>query len=717
MAEVIQHAIGKKRFGKIQPEIVLTGPRRANPGDLLERVVRSPLAGEEPDASRMGLVRTRTVGRSILLGGCHCWARFQLLPKTSLMRYLFAKQDKKWGIKARIGRLCRQQEAVFIKVLYNDKRNLSIAPRFQHILTKFTKLPIVIDRMEQSSFHTEHLTGFERRQRLLNLVHKQPGIRVPELARILGVSPSTVRNDLTSLQHEQRLVRVRGGAVPADGSRGTIPNFATRARVNQDAKQRIARWASELIRDGDAIFCDASSTVYHVASFLDDRRHLTVLTNGIEIARRLAQNASNKVILIGGLLRSDGAAITRFFRDMPLDDLHIKLALVSCAGFDPNVGLTEDDLDQADLKSKLVMSAQNLVALVDATKFGKVDLAPFARPEQIAHIFTDSELDSNWIQELQHSSIALTVCGEEQVSTITPTQPARRHLKIGFANLTEELTFSMDVRRGLERAAHDAGDIDLVVADNQLDGHVAFAVAERFLNEHVDLMIEYQIDEKTGNVIMARFREQDIPVIAVDIPMVGATYFGVDNYHAGFLAGQALGEWIVANWNQRFDRLIVLEEQRAGALVAGRIRGQLDGFQSIVGEIPSDRILYIDCGNRTEVSEQQMTATMNALQRVHRLAVIAFNDDAALGALAAARALGRENDVVIVGQGADRPARAELRRLHSRFIGSTAYMPEKYGEHLIMLAQSILRGEPLPPAIYMEHTFITRDNIDTLYPE
>lgn len=563
----------------------------------------------------------------------------------------------------------------------------------------------------------ERLTGFERRQRLLELVRKQPGIRVPDLAQQLGVSPGTVRNDLTSLQAAQRLIRVRGGAIPTDGAAGTTAAFATRAQVNQDAKRRIARWASELICDGDAIFCDASSTVYHVASFLDDRRHLTVLTNGIEIARRLAQNPSNKVILIGGLVRADGGAITRLVPDTPLHDLHIKLALVSCAGFDPVAGLTEDDFDQANLKSKLIASAQKVIALVDSTKFGKVDLAPFARPDQLTHIFTDNELAPTWIQELQHSTIALTVCGADQVSTFSPAQPAQRHVKIGFANLTEELAFSLDVRRGLERAAQDAGNIDLVVADNQLDGRVALQVAERFLQEGVDLMIEYQIDEKIGNVIMAKFRERHIPVIAVDIPMVGATYFGVDNYRAGFLAGQALGEWIEANWHKRFDRVIVLEEPRAGALVAGRIRGQMDGLQSIVGEIAADRILYLDSGNRTEVSEGQMMRALDALSRFHHLAVIAFNDDAALGALAAARARHRENDIVVVGQGADRPARAELRRPRSRFIGSTAYMPEKYGERLIRLAQRILRGEPLPPAIYMEHTFITKDNIDTFYPD
>jgi ribose transport system substrate-binding protein len=74
--------------------------------------------------------------------------------------------------------------------------------------------------------------------------------------------------------------------------------------------------------------------------------------------------------------------------------------------------------------------------------------------------------------------------------------------------------------------------------------------------------------------------------------------------------------------------------------------------------------------------------------------------------LTAARKLSREQDIVIVGQGADRRVREEMRRPGCRIIGSTAYEPERYGEKLIPLALKILRGEPVPPAVYIDHVFI-----------
>jgi ribose transport system substrate-binding protein len=205
---------------------------------------------------------------------------------------------------------------------------------------------------------------------------------------------------------------------------------------------------------------------------------------------------------------------------------------------------------------------------------------------------------------------------------------------------------------------------------------------------------------------MDRYRQADIPVIAVDIPMVGATFFGVDNYRAGHMAGAALGAWIQRAWNGQLDRLIFLEEPRAGALPGSRIQGMLEGVLSIIGDVSADQRVTLNSGNTSEVSEAQLTEALKHLPGLHRLAVLCFNDDAAIGALTAARKLHRENDVIIVGQGADRRVREELKKAGSRIIGSTAYWPEQYGERIIPLALRILRGEPVPPAVYLEHTFV-----------
>lgn len=552
----------------------------------------------------------------------------------------------------------------------------------------------------------------------MTLLREQPGVRVPELARLLSVSEATVRTDMNALAEAGLLTRVRGGAVPRDRQGAEGFEFSARAGVNQSAKLRIARWAADLVEDGDAILLDASSTVYHMAQFLAHRRRLTVITNGIEVGRRLAANPSNRVILLGGTIRQDGTSVTGMPSEPLLRTLHIKTAFISCAGFTLDIGLTEDDIEEAQLKSQMIASAGSLVALIDSSKFGQVGLTPFARLDQVSHTFTDSDVGQEWVDQLRHACAMLTVCDVNTISTYSPCAPEVTHYRIGFANLSEKIPFAVDVRRGLERAAHDAGIVDLIVADNRLDAEYALGVADRLLSQRLDLLIEYQVDTRAGEVIMTKCRDAGVPVIAVDIPMLGATFFGVDNYRAGYMAGAALGSWVREHWQGELDRLIVLDEPRTGLFAATRLRSQQEGLQSIIGPLPEDRILHLDCGNTAETTEVRLRTVFldRVLTGAHRIAVISINDDAAIGAIAAARGMGRADDIIVVGQGADRRAREEMLHPDSRLVGSTSYTPERYGEQLIPLALSILRREPVPPAVYVAHHFISAENISKFYP-
>lgn len=560
------------------------------------------------------------------------------------------------------------------------------------------------------------MTAFERRQRIQDLLQDQPGIKVTELAQRLDVSEGTIRNDLSALETEGVLRRVRGGAVLRQSHRFVSPSFAARTRLNADAKEWIARRAADMVKDGDSILMDASTTVFAMVPHLEGIRNLTVVTNGIEIALALARYG-HSVILIGGMVYADGASVIGHLGGKILRDLHIKTAFTSCSGFSVDIGLTEIDIQEEQVKRQMITSAEQVIALIDSSKFGKVDLTSFASLDQIAHVLTDSRLDPEFIDQIHQTHVVLTICGEQTASRFTPWHEEDDHIKIGFANLGESMPFAVDVRRGLEQAAQEASNVDLIVADNQLDGSVALRVADRLIAKGVDLAIEYQIDEKVGGLLMDKFKRANIPVIAVDIPMVGATYFGVDHYRAGHMAGVALGRWLVEQWDGVFDRLIILEEKRPGALPATRIQGQLDGLQEVMDEVLTSQILYLDSGNTTEISQANVLQALQELPAARRLAVISFNDDAAFGAISAARELGREGDVVIVGQGADRVVRKEIRHPESRIIGSTAYWPEKYGAKLIQVATKILNREPVPPAVYNEHIFITQDNIDEFYPE
>ena len=259
------------------------------------------------------------------------------------------------------------------------------------------------------------MTTYERRQSLLDILRDQPGLRVPELAKALDVSEGTVRNDLNALEEEGRLKRVHGGAVLNDQDEFQNNSFVRRYKQNIAAKTAIAREAAILVKDGDSILLDASSTVYYLARALSDRQDLRVVTNGFEVARELAENASNNVILIGGVVNNNSSSVTGLLSERIIEELHIEKAFLSCSGFSLERGMTEVLLAEAQIKRKVIESSQQLYALIDSSKFGKEDLTPFARYERITRLFTDSNLSPEWMARLEQAGMAFTICEGEVV--------------------------------------------------------------------------------------------------------------------------------------------------------------------------------------------------------------------------------------------------------------------------------------------------------------
>ncbi|MEE4193871.1 MAG: DeoR/GlpR family DNA-binding transcription regulator [Anaerolineae bacterium] len=260
------------------------------------------------------------------------------------------------------------------------------------------------------------MTAHERRQLILALLRDRSGIRVSELAEVFDVSEGTIRNDLNALEQQGYLNRVHGGAVLTSLEEYPPMNFSSRHQANVEKKACIGAQAARLVNDGDSIFLDASSTAYYLALNLGDHERLRVITNGIEVARLMAHNASNTVILIGGVVNHDGSSVGGLLSEQIIADFHVKKAFVSCSGFTLSRGMTEVYFEETQLKRKAIESSQQVIALIDSSKMGHEDLTPFAHSLQISHIFTDPEISDEWIQRLQDAKIPFTICGSSAIS-------------------------------------------------------------------------------------------------------------------------------------------------------------------------------------------------------------------------------------------------------------------------------------------------------------
>jgi DeoR/GlpR family transcriptional regulator of sugar metabolism len=230
------------------------------------------------------------------------------------------------------------------------------------------------------------------------------------MAESLGVSESTIRNDLNALESEGRVRRVHGGAVLSDPIQTGNNAFSSRYMQNLTAKRAIATHAAKLVKNGDSILIDASSTAYCFACELAQHKELRVVTNGFETALELAKNPSNNVILIGGVVNNSGSSVTGLLSEQIIEDLYVQKAFVSCSGFTLERGMTELQLNEAQLKRKIIGSTQKMYALIDSSKFGKEDLTPFARIEHIHKLLTDDQISQQWKDKLLHAGIDTVIC-------------------------------------------------------------------------------------------------------------------------------------------------------------------------------------------------------------------------------------------------------------------------------------------------------------------
>ena len=250
----------------------------------------------------------------------------------------------------------------------------------------------------------ESISLHDRQQEIIKILRRDSSAKVSDLSKSLGVSQVTIRSDLDGLEEEGYIERVRGGAVLKDGYQILSPTLAERAKVNEPAKYRIARRAAEMVQDGDLILLDDSTTALYMVPHLRKRKNLTIVTNGVETALALGQEKSGETlhtaILLGGVLHNSGASVVGPIGEANLRNLRIKKAFLSCTGFSLELGMTHHDLQEAHIKRQMIASTEQVIALVDASKFGKTDLTPFASLENITHLVTDEDLEPSFSRDV-----------------------------------------------------------------------------------------------------------------------------------------------------------------------------------------------------------------------------------------------------------------------------------------------------------------------------
>jgi DeoR/GlpR family transcriptional regulator of sugar metabolism len=249
----------------------------------------------------------------------------------------------------------------------------------------------------------------ERQERIWRIVEEHGRARVNALATQFGVSSVTIRKDLIALEAGGRLIRTHGGAIAPVRSHPELA-FDLRERLQQDQKTAIGNLAASLVRDGESIVMDASTTALAVARRLRAQGgwgQLTVLTNGLRLASELAGSPGITVLMLGGRVRWEALSVVGQLGDGLFKRINVQKAIVGAAGFTLESGLSDATDEEAQIKRAMVAAAREVIAIVDHTKWERAAFATFCQTGEIDAVLTDDAAPSAMIEALTARGIAV----------------------------------------------------------------------------------------------------------------------------------------------------------------------------------------------------------------------------------------------------------------------------------------------------------------------
>ncbi len=250
-----------------------------------------------------------------------------------------------------------------------------------------------------------------RRAQILDLIRRDGGASVQELAASCNVASITIHRDLDRLAGEGLVKRVRGGAQAVDAA-GSREGSDWQRRLEQAVagKEMMAVAARKLVRDGSTIFVDASTTTFALARELERRppSRLTLVTNSPAIAHELTIPSIHLIITPGEVDQNWRLIAGPWTVDF-VSRLNFEAAFISGVGLTVEHGLTTGQWGIADTLKAAIAAASKTYALVDSSKVGRSSLLPIVGVDDLAALVVDRDIAPDELAALEQSGLRVIV--------------------------------------------------------------------------------------------------------------------------------------------------------------------------------------------------------------------------------------------------------------------------------------------------------------------
>lgn len=249
----------------------------------------------------------------------------------------------------------------------------------------------------------------ERRRAIIEKLKAEGRVSVKQLSIELAVSAVTIRQDLRILEQDGLLERTYGGAVPrqADGNSPPELSFELRNTKNRQAKAAIGAAAAALVKEGDSLALDASTTAYALVPHLKRFKSLTIVTNNLVIAQSFLDRPRIEVFVPGGRLKKESISIVGQPEAVP--KINLNRGFFGAGGLSLKGGMSDVDPDEVAMKQAMIARCVTPVVVVDGSKWGQVAPYTVLPGDQIGCIITTADAPADLVKQVQQQGTQVTI--------------------------------------------------------------------------------------------------------------------------------------------------------------------------------------------------------------------------------------------------------------------------------------------------------------------
>jgi DeoR family transcriptional regulator, ulaG and ulaABCDEF operon transcriptional repressor len=250
----------------------------------------------------------------------------------------------------------------------------------------------------------------ERHRIILSAIQEKPVITVQDIAELTEASEATIRRDIAALHVQGKLRRVRGGAEavhPPQIGQLAARSFRVSESVNIDKKRAIARCAVDLCEEGDSVIINGGTTTFQMVHYLATRR-LQVMTNSFAVAEHLVKHSKSSVTIPGGAIYREQSLILSPFDNDAIRHFYARRFFFGAQGVGPH-GIMEADAQIIQSEQKLMHQADELVVMVDSSKFRRRSSLILCPLERVSTIITDDGIPEEAVRMIEDAGIKLVI--------------------------------------------------------------------------------------------------------------------------------------------------------------------------------------------------------------------------------------------------------------------------------------------------------------------